>query len=480
VEHGVTEGVEAAIAALPFTFDGEDRRSLPTARRRDALYRRLLAAADSLSIVLAMGLGLVVIDGAHLEPAAILTIPALIVLAKAFGLYDRDQHLLHKTTLDEFPRLFHLAVLAAFSILLLAGVLIDGSPTPVGLLVVASTVFGGMASLRAGARMIARRFAPVERCAILGDLAEANDLAEKIASNHCITVKLVGNIPSARDAKGSIEPPHDIVDYLVEHEIERVVLTPGAETRKDMLAFVGRIKRLGVKISVLPSISRAGETSFELDRLAGVTLLGVRGFDMGRSSLILKRAFDLVVAGVGAIVFAPVMGAIAVTIKIGGPGPVFYRQMRIGRHGEPFKILKFRTMVDGADARRPELEHLNEAKGGLFKIADDPRVTRVGRFLRSRSLDELPQLLNILRGDMSLVGPRPLVWGEDRLIKGWHRYRLAVRPGMTGYWQMLGSSRIPLAEMVKLDYAYVQNWSLWNDIQIVLRTIWSVASRRGL
>ena len=143
-------------------------------------------------------------------------------------------------------------------------------------------------------------------------------------------------------------------------------------------------------------------------------------------------------------------------------------------------MLKLRTMYENADELRNELRHLNEAGGGLFKIADDPRITRLGKVLRSLSLDEVPQLWNVLRGEMSLVGPRPLVTEEDRLIQGWHRQRLSLTPGMTGYWQVLGSARLPLDEMVKLDYAYVQNWSAWHDVQLLLRTISFVVQRRGL
>ena len=137
-------------------------------------------------------------------------------------------------------------------------------------------------------------------------------------------------------------------------------------------------------------------------------------------------------------------------------------------------------MVDDADAQRAALAHRNEAGGGLFKIEDDPRITRVGRFLRRTSLDELPQLLNVLRGDMSLVGPRPLVVDEDCLIEGLHRHRLLVPPGVTGLWQIFGSARIPLNEMVKIDYLYGANWSLWLDIKILLRTVPFMLGRRGL
>jgi lipopolysaccharide/colanic/teichoic acid biosynthesis glycosyltransferase len=150
-----------------------------------------------------------------------------------------------------------------------------------------------------------------------------------------------------------------------------------------------------------------------------------------------------------------------------------------GRHGEAFEMLKFRSMVDGAERQRDDLVHLNEADG-VFKIADDPRITRVGRVIRRLHIDEIPQLVNVVRGDMSLVGPRPLPLDEDRRIEGWHRRRLDLRPGITGPWQVLGSSRIPISEMVQLDYQYVANLSLWNDIRILLLTVPQIARRRGL
>jgi lipopolysaccharide/colanic/teichoic acid biosynthesis glycosyltransferase len=152
-------------------------------------------------------------------------------------------------------------------------------------------------------------------------------------------------------------------------------------------------------------------------------------------------------------------------------GPLFFRQERIGRRGRPFDMFKFRTMVDNAEEEKAALRERNEGAHGFFKITDDPRVTRVGRWLRRTSLDELPQLLNVLRGEMSLVGPRPLISEEDSQILGWQRRRLDLTPGMTGQWQILGSSRVPLQDMVAIDYLYVANWSLWNDLMIMLRTV---------
>jgi lipopolysaccharide/colanic/teichoic acid biosynthesis glycosyltransferase len=199
-----------------------------------------------------------------------------------------------------------------------------------------------------------------------------------------------------------------------------------------------------------------------------------------RSSRGAKRAFDLLGASLGLLAVLPLVAAIAVAIRLEGGGPVLFGQLRVGRHGRRFRMLKFRTMVPDAESLKDSLRHLNEARGGLFKIADDPRVTRVGRLLRKSALDELPQLLNVIKGEMSLVGPRPLVIDEDRRIEGWRRRRLDLMPGMTGPWQILGPARVPLWEMAVIDYLYVANWSLWSDIKILLRTVPHVLGRRGL
>jgi lipopolysaccharide/colanic/teichoic acid biosynthesis glycosyltransferase len=180
------------------------------------------------------------------------------------------------------------------------------------------------------------------------------------------------------------------------------------------------------------------------------------------------------------LVVSPFLVLWAVAIKLDSKGPVFFRQLRVGQHGERFQMLKFRTMIENADQMKDSLRDRNEAQEGLFKIADDPRVTRVGRFLRKSALDELPQLLNILKGQMSLVGPRPLVIEEDQRVEGWHRRRLELMPGMTGHWQILGPARVPLGEMVAIDYLYVANWSLWKDVKILLRTVPHVLGRHGL
>jgi lipopolysaccharide/colanic/teichoic acid biosynthesis glycosyltransferase len=194
----------------------------------------------------------------------------------------------------------------------------------------------------------------------------------------------------------------------------------------------------------------------------------------------LKRAFDLAGALLLLLLLSPAWATIALLIWVDSPGSIFFRQRRIGRDGKAFWMLKFRTMVDGAEARRSSLLHLNEAGEGLFKIPADPRITRIGRWMRASCLDELPQLLHVVSGQMSLVGPRPLVPEEDEWIRGRDRCRLSVRPGMTGVWQLSGAWRVPIDEMAALDRGYVERWSPWVDLKLLAGTARFVIQRRGL
>jgi lipopolysaccharide/colanic/teichoic acid biosynthesis glycosyltransferase len=229
----------------------------------------------------------------------------------------------------------------------------------------------------------------------------------------------------------------------------------------------------------MPRMFEVVGSSVEFDELGGLTLLGLRRYHLSKSSAILKRAFDVAGASAGLFLLAPLFATVALGVKLTSPGPVFFRQRRIGRGGEAFDMLKFRTMFDGADVHKDALRDRNEADG-FFKITDDPRITKIGRLLRRTSLDELPQLINVLSGEMSLVGPRPLISEEDARIEGWFRRRLDITPGMTGAWQVLGSSRVPMRDMVTIDYLYRTNWSLWLDLKILLRTVPHVLRRRGM
>jgi lipopolysaccharide/colanic/teichoic acid biosynthesis glycosyltransferase len=236
----------------------------------------------------------------------------------------------------------------------------------------------------------------------------------------------------------------------------------------------------GRRVLIAPSGRGAEEHMLELtvDRTLETATVSMPRLGLTRSAELAKRAFDLFFASVLVLLVAPLLAVIALLVKFGSPGPTLFRQTRVGREGRPFQMLKFRTMVEDAEARKGLLLELNE-RDGLFKIRDDPRVTSIGRWLRQTNLDELPQLFNVLRGEMSLVGPRPLIPEEDARIRGWRRRRLDVPPGMTGCWQV-ASSRVSLDEMIVIDYLYTANWSLWRDVKCILGTVPAMVLRRGL
>jgi exopolysaccharide biosynthesis polyprenyl glycosylphosphotransferase len=277
-----------------------------------------------------------------------------------------------------------------------------------------------------------------------------------------------------------VEDPRgrDLMRLLRTREIDRVVVSPHDVGEPELLELLRDCKRLTIKVSVLPQLLDAMGPSVEVDDVEGVTVLGINPPVLSRSSRTLKRAMDLAGAGLGLLVAAPLLVAIAIAIKLDSRGSVLFAQERIGKGDRRFRLLKFRTMVTGAEQMRAELLAHSVAPCWLH-LESDPRVTRVGRFLRQTSLDELPQLVNVLRGEMSLVGPRPLIEAEDRQITGWHRSRVDLTPGLTGLWQVLGRTRIPFEEMVKLDYLYVTNWSLWTDVRLLIRTLPAVLTRRG-
>jgi lipopolysaccharide/colanic/teichoic acid biosynthesis glycosyltransferase len=228
-----------------------------------------------------------------------------------------------------------------------------------------------------------------------------------------------------------------------------------------------------------PTIAAAPRiaTTSDLPRLAETGLAAPAQRLAARTA---KRTLDVLASALALVVLSPLIALISIAIRLDSPGPVLFTQRRIGRGGRPFNMLKFRTMIDGADDHKNEVLHLNEIDGGMFKISADPRLTRFGAFLRSTSLDELPQLVDVLRGQMSLVGPRPLIPEEDALIRGAYRQRSDARPGMTGPWQVAGASRVPLDQMVELDCDYVEGWTIWGDAKLIVKTLPHVVLRRGI
>jgi exopolysaccharide biosynthesis polyprenyl glycosylphosphotransferase len=471
------------LRAIPSRSERAWRAGL-TILRRDSTIRRSLALADALALALALTTTASVENDSLLLPGLV-ALPVLIVVAKVMGLYDRDANLLRRSTLDEVPALFQLATLATLVLWLAGSAVVSGGITAGGVLVFWGSQFLLALALRALARQLARSVSPNERCLFVGDTLSAVEFQEKLEASRGVNATVVGVVP----VEGAPPPGANgaWAGKLLEHiaglaeqqGVQRVVLAPGPGDSEELVNSVRQIRDAGLKVSVLPRHARVAGSAVALDRLDGITLLGVQRFHITRSSRALKRGFDLV-GSVGAlVVLSPVLAAIAIAIRVDSRGPVLFRQRRAGRDGECFEMFKFRSMYDGAEQDRGALDHLNEADG-VFKLREDPRVTRVGRALRRHSLDELPQLLNVVRGEMSLVGPRPLPLDEDRLIQGWKRRRLELRPGITGPWQLLGPTRVPLREMANLDNQYVADWSLWNDVRILLLTVPHVVGRRGL
>jgi exopolysaccharide biosynthesis polyprenyl glycosylphosphotransferase len=454
--------------------------------RRDALFRRTLLVADTAAIVGAFVLTVMLSSRSlQLTWAGIVGVPILLVGAKLFGLYDRDETLLRKTTLDEAPKLFQAATLCALVAWLMGGLIVSGELDRHEALFLWLTLAILLMLARTFARAIALRIAPVERCLFIGDESSANAIRSKLTEHGGVRAKMVAHLNLDKVAPWSTDsfsPSRlsEVRDLARTLDVHRAIVAPRSADAGEMLDLVRTLKAVGVRVSVLPRLLEVVGSSVEFDDLHGVTVMGVRRFDLTRSSSAIKRAFDLLGASLGLLAISPILIAVAIAIKLDSRGPVFFRQLRVGRHGQRFRMFKFRTMVQGADAMKDSLRDRNEAQEGLFKIADDPRITRVGKILRKSALDELPQLLNIVAGEMSLVGPRPLVVEEDERIEGWHRRRLELMPGMTGPWQILGPARVPLREMMAIDYLYVANWSLWTDIKIMLRTVPHVIGRRGL
>ena len=462
-------------------------RGLTENLTRERLFRRSLLSADLVAIVGAFVLlAAIFARSLQLTLVSVCGLLALLLVAKILGLYDRDEALLHKTTLDEAPQLFQVATLGALLAWLAGGFVVNvNALNRREALLLWALLLLLLVVMRSATRALVLRAVPAERCLFIGDQASATTIRSKLSGHSGVNAEMVAHLKpddahtwSAQGfAPQRLEEIRDLARTL---DVHRAIVAPGSVDGGDMLDLVRTLKAIGVRVSVLPRLLEAVGSSVEFDDLHGVMVMGVRRFELSRSSAAVKRAFDLTGASLGLLAIAPLMIAIAIAIKLDSRGPVFFRQPRVGRHGRHFDMLKFRTMVQNADALKDSLRDRNEAQAGLFKIAEDPRITRVGRILRQSALDELPQFFNILRGDMSLVGPRPLVIDEDQHIDGWHRRRLELKPGMTGPWQILGPARVPLREMGAIDYLYVANWSLWGDVKIMLRTVPHVLGRRGL
>jgi exopolysaccharide biosynthesis polyprenyl glycosylphosphotransferase len=449
------------------------------AHARDAALRRLLALADLLAMSTALAVGVNLAGGPRLELAGLLVLPLACAAAWSLRLYERDALVLSKATLRESSQIAQLASTLLLLLYLGQHWFATGPITLLQGIAVWATCFASAMVARSLVRRLHLRSATPDRCLVLGPRERASRVEEKLAHEATSNATVVATIDPDELPKGP-ECGAVLAETVRRHDVHRVIVASSALDNEDVLEIVRDMKALGIKVTLKPPLMGVVGSAVVFDDVHGDVFLGVRRFGLTRSEQRVKRAMDIVGAGLALIAVAPVIAVVALAIKLDSRGPVFFRQKRIGRDGERFCIIKFRTMVPDAEARKAELRHRGAAAGGLFKLEDDPRVTRVGRLLRRTSLDELPQLVNVLRGEMSLVGPRPLVLDEDEQIVGWHRRRLHLTPGVTGAWQVLGSTRVPLRDMVALDYLYIVNWSPWRDVEIALRTVAYMLGRRGV
>ena len=260
---------------------------------------------------------------------------------------------------------------------------------------------------------------------------------------------------------------------------DELILTEADFDERTVLEVVEQAHRQGIKVRLAPDTTELLVQRGEYVPGQGAPLFELRPPVLTGWDWAVKRGFDLVVSTLVVVIGLPLWALIALAVKLDSRGPIFFIDRRIGVGEREFPMLKFRTMVAGAAELQRELEPENEAEGALFKIREDPRVTRVGRFLRRFSLDEIPQVINVLKGEMSLVGPRPLPLRDYKLLQDWHRRRYRVLPGMTGLWQISGRSGLSFDDLVRLDFTYLENWSIWLDISIIVKTIPAVIRRRG-
>ncbi len=497
VETGAPSGIGGDEATAPGAVDaareaaaqGSATSVRPGSRvRRDYLWLRAgVVATDCLSVGTALALAVAVDRGLSSQTSQvgwlIALSPMLVVLVfSAFHLYALQR----LTAAEEFRRILLGVTMVVTSIVTVSfWVQASFSRVWIGLSWAIAMLFV-MASRYAWRRIILlarRRGRLVQRTLIVGANAEAGRIVTEMFRDDLGFIPL-GYI--AADAWG--RPTTDVPMLGQVDDLGALIAETGADCifvassaiRPEHMALVNKAaRRSGIEVRVTANVQEVLSTRVSPQPLGGLMAFSLRPVRLSGLQAVAKRSFDIVSSAVVLMVFMPVITLIAVAVKVTSSGPILFRQERVGYRGRPFTVLKFRTMGVDAEDRLPELLDLNEATGPLFKMAHDPRVTRFGRFLRKTSLDELPQLVNVLRGDMTVVGPRPPLPREVAQYEEWQMARLEVRPGMTGLWQVSGRSELPFEDYVRLDLFYIENWSMAFDLFIIAKTFPTIISRRG-
>jgi exopolysaccharide biosynthesis polyprenyl glycosylphosphotransferase len=495
---------------------GETRSPAATAglvpTRRGFIYRRVLLLSDLLALVSAYGALVAVSAVADRSPYSVeefalsaVLVPVWVLLAHAVGLYHLSERRVDHSFADELGPV-HVATTVWAWFLLLASAAITAGPVQLLAPIVlwaAAIVF--VLCLRQAVRLlVCHRTWFRQPVVVIGDRDDLDRVLPRILRHPesgldpvgivCISPsgfsveRLNGTSDSQPEPRrfewnGAGHPaPDRLAKAITDSDVGRAIVAGWPESLAQRTDLVRALTNSGICVDLVAGEPEALFSTAVLHHVEGLPMLTVQAAPMTRTSLFLKRTLDVLIAGTALLVLTPFLAYVAIRIKLDSPGPVLFRQLRAGLDGRPFEMLKFRTMVEGADSMRPELRRRSiEEKGyeGMLKIRDDPRITRFGARLRRWSLDELPQLWNVLRGHMSLIGPRPLPLDEARLAEDCLPARLSVRPGITGPWQVNGRSDIPFDDMVKLDYTYVTAWTMREDLRLLLRTVGSVLNHRG-
>jgi exopolysaccharide biosynthesis polyprenyl glycosylphosphotransferase len=451
--------------------------------RRGRIRQAALVASDVVALVaplLVLNHNASPLDGADL-PATALWPVVLIWLATfhLYGLYPRWARHITTSTLNELPHVFHGALVSlvlTWTWLTAWGAEGLGHP----LAVFALTALVLLPTFRAVTRRLLTAGLGPENLLLVGTGTTTARAERALRARNDIHV--VDSVPLPRQWRRELdeEDPsrHELEDVIARRGVDRVLLSTKELGDRAVSDFLHWSRRANVSLTVLPEHFDVVGVGASFDQIQGGTVISLQPPNLSHTSRLLKRALDFVGAVIGLVVLSPLMLAVALAVRADSRGPVLFLQDRVGRGGRVFRLAKFRTMVPEADAQVEELMARSTDPHWL-QIENDPRVTRLGRWLRSTSLDELPQLWCVLRGHMSLVGPRPLSVRDDARVGGWARGRLDLTPGLTGLWQVVGRKSVPFEEMVRLDYLYVSNWSLWGDLKILVATLPAVMLRRG-
>jgi len=446
-------------------------------RRRGALLRRLLATGDWAAVLGALCLATASTAATDVAVLfwAVLFSPAWILVLKLHGLYDNDHRRIRHSTLDELPALISASALGTIAI--------DGllALSPVGPLSAGSAVLVGVGGLvgtfvvRTVVRFFWHHLTGVAIGVVIGPASAANVIARRLATHPEARLGLIGYLHTGQGGAGEGSLPwlgsiEDISRIAEQHQVERVVVTEEEMSESTAERLIEECKAAGLGLTFLPQHYGLLGPGIELNRLAELPVLDFRFADPPRSTMAMKRSLDVVVSGASLALLSPVIALAALLTLVDSGRPVFFRQRRVGKDGKPFTVLKFRTMVVDAEERLGEVVDLAELDQPAFKIRDDPRVTRAGRLLRRTSFDEVPQLINVLRGDMSLVGPRPEEEAVVALYNERQRVRLKIKPGLTGPMQVYGRGDLTFEERLAMERDYLDNLSIAGDLAILLRT----------